>query len=87
MLLGVVGVITIATIIFMFFIERETAKTMLEAEEESAKNILHLTLLNIQNEYNNLLFSKKASLENRKRELKDIIALVVSYIDESYERS
>jgi signal transduction histidine kinase len=86
MLLGVVGVITVTTIIFMFFIKREMEKSMSAAEEESARNILQLTLLNIQNEYNSLLFSKMSSLENRKRELKNITSLVVSYIDEFYQK-
>jgi signal transduction histidine kinase len=86
MLLGVVGVITVATIVFMFFIERETGKAMLEAEEEAARNILRLTLLNIQNEYNSLLFYKNSSLENRKKELKEMAFLIISYINEFHER-
>ena|GEM_PF-448325 len=86
MLLGVIGVITIATITFMFLIEKETERAMLEAEEESARNVLQLTLLNIENEYNSLLFYKKSSLENRKRELKNLVLLAVSYIDEYYEK-
>ena len=58
---------------------------MLEAERESSRAVLQLTLLNIENEYKSLLFHKEANLEERKKELKDITSFAISYIDGYYE--
>ena len=51
-------VVTLAAIIILTL--RDYERTILEAGEESAKNVLHLVMLDIENEYRGLQYYKKS---------------------------
>jgi sigma-B regulation protein RsbU (phosphoserine phosphatase) len=87
MLFLIIGILMATTVLVMLVTESEIDKTMTNAEEQSVRNIMHLTLLNIENEYADLLFYKKHSLESRKQFLKDFTALVMNNIEHHYEIS
>lgn len=85
-LILLVSVVVVTAVIFIILSQSATQKAMTEAEENTAKNVLHLVMLNIENQYNNLLFYKKSSLDNRKIKLKDIISIQEAHIKKIYNR-
>jgi len=86
MLLLIVSIVIFTSATFMFLARKEVIKAMFNAEEESARNVLKLVMLQIENEYNDLLYYKKSSLELHKKHLKDIITLQEAAIRKVYER-
>jgi len=86
MLFVMIGVLIVTTATYMFLVQKEVEKEMSEAEEQAARNVLRLVMLNIESKYKDLLFYKKAALERHKRELKNVTSLVVAHIDEYYEK-
>ncbi len=85
-LLLIGGIVVFITATFMLLTRQEVVTAMFNAEEESARNVLKLVMLQIENEYNDLLYYKQSSLELHKRHLKDIITLQEAAIRKVYER-
>jgi cysteinyl-tRNA synthetase len=79
-----IGVLIVTTATYMFLVQKEVEKEMSEAEEQAARNVLRLVMLDIESKYKDLLFYKQAALEQHKRELKNLTSLVVAHIDEYY---
>jgi len=69
----------------MFFSKRDVERLMLQTEERSQKNVLHLMDLTIQGRYKTLLWDKVESVKRVKRNVKHLSELVLSglrpYID------
>ncbi len=86
MLLLIVTTVVFTSATFMFLSRKEVINAMFNAEEESARNVLKLVMLQIENEYNDLLYYRKSSLELHKKHLKDIITLQEAAIRKVYER-
>ncbi|NOY65639.1 MAG: HAMP domain-containing protein, partial [Nitrospirae bacterium] len=86
MLLLIVTMVVFTSATFMFLARKEVINAMFNAEEESARNVLKLVMLQIENEYNDLLYYKKSSIELHKKHLKDIITLQEAAIRKVYER-
>lgn len=86
MLLLIVALVVFTSATFMLLARKEVINAMFNAEEESARNVLKLVMLQIENEYNDLLYYRKSSLELHKKQLKDIITLQEAAIRKVYER-
>ncbi|MFH2059114.1 MAG: cache domain-containing protein [Pseudomonadota bacterium] len=84
-LLIVVSIVLITVTGITYFIQKETLKTLTMLQDESARNMLNTVVLNVENEYNSLVFHKKTSLEMRKRERKNIVTVAIAAIDEIYK--
>ena len=56
-----IGILTITGI--FYFVQKETVKTISGLQNESARNILNAVVLNVENEYNSLVFHKKTLLK------------------------
>ena len=84
-LILLVSVLIVTTVVFIILYQRATRETMTESIENTAKNVLHLVMLNIQNQYNHLMFYKISMLDNRKKELKDLLLIQKSNIKNLYD--
>ncbi len=80
-------VILVTVVILMFFAVRGIQKSMFRAEEESARNLLRLTMLNVENAYKSIVFHENATLERRKSELKNIASLAIIQIETFYQKA
>ena len=85
MLLLILGILIVTTIVFMLLTQKEVEQAMLGAGEKSARNMLHLVMLNVQNEYKSLLFHKQYALERYKQQLQNVVGIVASHIDSHYD--
>ncbi|NOZ68858.1 MAG: HAMP domain-containing protein, partial [Deferribacteres bacterium] len=86
MLLLIVALVVFTSATFMLVARKEVINAMFNAEEESARNVLKLVMLQIESEYNDLIYYRKSSLELHKKHLKDIITLQEAAIRKLYER-
>jgi signal transduction histidine kinase len=71
----------------MIITQYEFETTMTDAGEQSVRNIIRLTLLDIENEYMDLMFYKERALESRKLFLKDITDIALNNIEHHYKIS
>lgn len=55
------------------------------AEEQHARDLLKSIELSVETEYESLLFHRKTTIERRKAELKNIITLAITHLDEEYQ--
>ena len=84
-LLIVVSIVLLTVTGIIYFVQKETIKTLSGLQDESAKNILNAVVLNVENEYKSLLFHKKNALEIRKIEGKNIVTFAITAIDEIHK--
>lgn len=80
-----VTILVISSVAFMISTMRGINKAMYEAGEESARNVLELVMLNIENEYKSLIFHKESTLKMRKKQMKNVVFLVYANFDKFYE--
>ncbi len=80
-----VTILVVSSVPFMISTMREFDKTMYEAGEESARNVLDLVMLDIENEDKSLILYKESTLEMRKRQMKILASLVYANFDKFYE--
>lgn len=69
-----------------FLAQREMEATVFNSEDRHAQDLLYTALLNVENEYESLLFHKKSTLERRKQGLKDLVELGMAPITEAYDK-
>ncbi len=74
-----------ATSIF-FFAQREMEIAVTSAEERHGRDLLDAVELSVETEYESLLFHREATLERRKAELKNIVTLAMTHLDEEYQQ-
>jgi len=77
----IAGVLFAVSASFMFFTSIEVEKGMTESEEQSARNVLRLVLLNIESSYRALANYREQSLEKHKKELRNVTAVVEAYVE------
>ena len=80
-----VTILLLSSVPFMISTMKGFEEAMYEAGEESARNVLRLVMLNIENEYKSLIFHKEFTLEMRKRQMKNVATLVYDNFDKFYE--
>lgn len=81
-LLLVLSILVTIALVVMFFTKRDLERELLGAEEKSVRNAIYLVKLNIENQYGSLLFHKMVTLEKRKSEMKKLVGLVMSNVDQ-----
>ena len=79
-LISLVLVVTATSI--MYFTQRDVGKTMFDAQQKSARNVLELVRLNIRGGYNRLIADKIDILNRMKADLKYIGHINHSVIQE-----
>lgn len=75
-IINILGILTITTITTIYSVYVATEKTLYESQIENAENLVKNVMLNIQNEYQSILFYKESVLKHRKEELKNITNIV-----------
>jgi len=85
MLLIVVSIVVLTITGILYFVHKETLKTLSGLQDEGARNVLNAVVLNVENEYNSLVFHEKTALEMRKTDLKNIISVAIATIDEIHK--
>ncbi len=81
----ILGILIITTFIFLILTQKEVERAMLNAARDTARNMLHLVKLNVENEYQSLLYHKEYALVRYKEQLQNIVGIVESHIDSYYE--
>ncbi len=84
LLLLVIGILVISTFAVMFFTTQEVEKTMRRQSGEEAQNQLNLVKLDIENEYRSILYQKEYAMERYKVQLKNMVSVLVAYLDVVY---
>ena len=85
----VTGLIFLAGLLVIIFVQREAGKELMNTQHSHAKNLVDSMLFNVENEYASLLYFKQSLYERRKSELKNVVTLVlggVNYIYQRYEQ-
>nr|WP_320050788.1 cache domain-containing protein [uncultured Desulfuromonas sp.] len=55
--------------------------------DQHARDLIQTVLLNVESEYRSYQFHQQATLERRKQELKNIVGMALSYVEEQYADS
>jgi signal transduction histidine kinase/CheY-like chemotaxis protein len=84
-LLIVVSIVILTITGVIYFVQKETLKTLSALQDESARNVLNTVVLNVENEYNSLIFHKNSALEMRKAQLKSIVSVAIAALDEIHK--
>jgi len=71
-------ILVINAVAIVYFTYRYVGRTMFQAEETSARNVLRIVRLNIKGMYNQLLFDKINTIRAHKMRLKELNTIVVS---------
>jgi signal transduction histidine kinase/CheY-like chemotaxis protein len=80
LLISMVLVVTATSI--MYFTQRDVGKTMFDAQQKSASNVLELVRLNIRGGYNRLISDKIDILNRMKADLRNVGHISVSVFEE-----
>jgi sigma-B regulation protein RsbU (phosphoserine phosphatase) len=87
MLLLIVIIMVVTLVATVVFTMKDFEKAIQDAGRESAKNIMRLVMLDIDNEYKGLQFYKQSVLEERREQLKNVTAVVFSALKDFYRTS
>ncbi|MBI5103043.1 MAG: cache domain-containing protein [Nitrospirae bacterium] len=74
------GILVAAFAAFTYYTQHEFQQGMTEAEENSARNMIHMAMLTLESNYNDLLYHREKSLESHKSQLRDILSIVEGLI-------
>lgn len=85
-LLVVSGVVFITALALSFFAQQGIEKAISDSAGHHARDLMHTVLLNVETEYESLLFHKRMTLARKKSELKNIMALAYSHIAEYHQK-
>lgn len=80
----VTGIVCLTMLTLITLGHLETERAIFLAQDQMTKNLLATVVLNVENEYNSLVFHRRAMLERRKEELRNINGLAVNFIDGCY---
>lgn len=84
--LVVSGVVFLTAVAIAFFAQRGIEQTISDAAEQHALDLANTVLLNVETEYQSLLFHKSRTLDRRKSELRNIISLAIAHLNEHYNK-
>ncbi|MCP4340156.1 MAG: histidine kinase [Desulfobulbaceae bacterium] len=76
-------IMAITGIVIVSYTRHDVSRTLVEAEEFSARNVLELVKLNIRGGYSKLLFDKSDMVMGLKLQLKDTATLCISFLEEN----
>jgi two-component system, NtrC family, sensor kinase len=84
-----VGLLLSTVILLNIVTHIEIKKTITKAQDENARNVVNTVLLNVENQYKSIIYNKKTLLKKRKAELKNVILIafsVIEQINNKYEK-
>ena len=84
LMLVMIGLLIITFLTVVYFSRKETEKAMLFSANEGSQNALRLSLLTIENGYNDLLHFKKMRLDAHKQKLQDLVTIVEAFLNGLY---
>jgi len=84
-LFGILGILFLTNFSILFVVQRATERALSDAQKENARNLTNTVLLNVENQYKSILFHKEASLERRKKELRNIATLALVVVEGYYQ--
>lgn len=79
-----VAMVLLSAVAISFLSQKGIKHAVFEAMDQHALDMLHAVQLNVESEYKGYQFYKHATLERRKRELKNIVELSLSHLSENY---
>ncbi|MCP3890182.1 MAG: histidine kinase [Desulfobulbaceae bacterium] len=80
-------IMAITGIVIVSYTRHDVSRTLVEAEEFYARNVLELVKLNIRGGYSRLLFDKSDLVMGLKSQLKDTATICISFLEENSELS
>ncbi len=83
-LLALTGTVLFSILIIMFFVKIETDKEIAVLQNANAQHLVSTVLLNVENQYKNLVFHREALLEQKKKELQHVIELALIPIKKNF---
>jgi len=83
-LLLVTSIVLITTTVLIFLVKNEIQDAIFSAQKENARNVLHTILLNVENQYQSIIFHKESILQRRKNELRNIIEIEITELEFLY---
>lgn len=86
-LFGILAIVLLTNISNMFMVQTATKRVLYTAQKDNAHNLINTVFLNVENEYQSILFHKESSLERRKSELKNLNNIAVTIIEGFYNDS
>lgn len=81
----VTGIVCLTVLALITLGHQEMEEAIFLAQDQMTKNLLATVVLNVENEYNSLIFHRQAMLERRKEELKNISGLAANFIEACYQ--
>ncbi len=79
-------VLLVTAVALTIVVQKNTKQTFLKVHEENAQNLLNAVYLNVENEYNSILYHKEAIFKIRKKEVKNITSLALLTVEEYYKK-
>lgn len=79
-------VILFTTLAISILLQNKFNETIVDAQDEDALHLLTSIVLNVENQYESLLFHEKAVLEGRKSEIKKMVEIARSGIFNAYKK-
>ncbi|MDC7232827.1 MAG: cache domain-containing protein [Spirochaetales bacterium] len=83
-LTGILGIVLLTNISNMFLVQKTTENVLYEAQKDNAFNQINTVFLNVENQYESILFHRDSSLERRKSELKNLNTIALTIVQDSY---
>ena len=85
-LAAMICIVSFTVIIILIFVQKGINTAVLNAHNENNQNILNAIILNIENQYQSIIFHKTATLDLKKINLKNITNLSISIIEGFHQR-
>ncbi|MBN1948916.1 MAG: hypothetical protein JW784_04160, partial [Candidatus Cloacimonetes bacterium] len=76
-----VSLLIILSVIFMFMTQLQVKHVMLGTTRNSARDILHLVKLDVENQYHSLQYHREYALSRYKIQLLNVMSLALSHLD------
>lgn len=83
-LVALTGTVLVSMLLTMFFVKNETESQISLLQNKNAQQLVEAIRLNIESQYENLLFHKQVLLTQRKEKISNIVKLALTHVEESY---
>ncbi|WP_419781702.1 cache domain-containing protein [Maridesulfovibrio sp.] len=84
LLFFVAGLVIAATAGLTYFAQRAVTKSVMDSEFQHAQAIVDAAYLEVNNEYQSIIFAEKATIESRKKQLRNIVGIAIDLIQLNY---
>lgn len=80
-----VSLLIVLSVVFMFMTQLQVKRVMLGTTRNSARDILHLVKLDVENQYHSLQYHREYALSRYKIQLLNVMSLALSHLDNFYD--